>query len=114
MSYNGYTNYETWVVNLWLDNSECSHDHWIGVAREIYENSALEPTLGGLGSNKMQDAAYILAEKLKNEHEETKDEILENSKLTSSLWADMLGAALSEVNWREIAEHFLEYVEVEA
>jgi hypothetical protein len=84
------------------------------VAREIYENSALEPTLGGLGSNKTQDAAYILAEKLKNEHEETKDEILENSKLTSSLWADMLGAALSEVNWREIASSRETYISLKS
>lgn len=109
-TYNGWTNYETWVVNLWLDNDEFSHDHWVGIARDIYENEAQEQKY----FSKMDDAVVILSDKLKNDHEEAKDEILERLNLTASLWADLLGAALSETNWREIAEHFLEFVEVEA
>lgn len=31
--------------------------------------------------------------------------------LSSSMWADLMGAALSEVNWREIAEHWLDDVD---
>lgn len=26
--YNGWTNYETWCVSLWLDNDSGSYDHW--------------------------------------------------------------------------------------
>lgn len=113
-TYNGWTNYETWVVNLWMDNNEGSYDHWREVAQDIYNNSAEEPALGGLGMTKKDDAVYLLADRLKNDHEEAKDEILERLELTSSLWADLLGAALGEANWREIAEHLLENVEVEA
>ncbi len=108
--YNGWTNYETWVVNLWMDNSEGLHDHWVNTARYIYEHRAEEQK----HFSRMEDAVCILAEHLKEDHEEAKDEILENMKLTASLWADLLGAALAETNWREIAAHLLENVEVEA
>jgi len=111
-TYNGWTNYETWVVNLWMDNNEGSYDYWREVAEDIYKNKAHQPVLNGL--SKMDDAVYLLADRLKNDHEEAKDEILENMKLNASLWADLLGAALAETNWREIAEHLLENVEVEA
>jgi hypothetical protein len=99
--YNGWTNYETWVVNLWMDNEEGSHD---------YKNEAEEQK----HFSKMEDAVCILADRLKDDHEDRKCNILENAELTSSVWADLLGATLSEVNWNEIAEHLLENVEVEA
>jgi hypothetical protein len=111
--YNGWTNYETWVVNLWMDNEEGTYDYWREVAADIY-NHAEQPALGGLGMTRMDDAVYLLADRLKNDHEEAKDEILSNTNLSASLWADLLGAALSEANWREIAEHLLENVEVDA
>jgi hypothetical protein len=108
--YNGWTNYETWVVNLWMDNEEGSHDYWLEVAQEV-SNDLETPTNS---MTRMDEAIYILADKLKDYHEEAKDEILERSGMEASVWADLLGAALSAANWREIAEHLLENVEVEA
>jgi hypothetical protein len=32
--YNGWTNYETWNVALWLDNEQSSERHWRGAAQE--------------------------------------------------------------------------------
>ncbi len=110
MSYNGYTNYETWVVNLWMDNEEGSHDYWVRMARYIYENEAEECKY----SSKMDDAISLLADHIKDHYADAKDEILEEMKLTASVWADLLGAALSETNWREIAKNLLENVEVGA
>ena len=109
-SYNGWTNYETWVVNMWMDNEQGSHDYWVSVARRIYEHDAKEQK----HFSKMEDAVGILADKLKNDHEEAKDEIFERLEMNCSLWADLLGAALAETNWHEIAEHLLQNVEVEA
>lgn len=108
--YNGWTNYETWVVNLWMDNEEGTYDYWREVAQEIH-NDLEEPTNS---MTKMDEAVYLLADRLENDHRDRKDNILENNELTSSVWADLLGAALSEVNWKEIAEHLLENVEVDA
>jgi hypothetical protein len=108
--YNGWTNYETWVVNLWMDNEEGTHDYWLEVAEDVYHNEAEEQK----HFSKMEDAVCILADRLKDDHEDRKCNILENAELTSSVWADLLGATLSEVNWNEIAEHLLENIEVEA
>lgn len=108
--YNGWTNYETWVVNLWMDNEEGSHDYWVRMARYIYEHEAEEQK----HFSQMEDATCLLAEHIKDHYADAKDEILEEMKLTASVWADLLGAALSETNWTEIAKHLLENVEVEA
>ncbi len=46
--------------------------------------------------------------------EQLKSELEEASPLTeASMFSDLLNAALSEVDWREIAEAFLEEVEAE-
>lgn len=26
--YNGWVNYETWLVNLWIDNDQGEHEYW--------------------------------------------------------------------------------------
>jgi hypothetical protein len=37
--YNGWTNYETWCVSLWIDNEEPSYRHWQAVAQECYDDA---------------------------------------------------------------------------
>lgn len=101
--YNGWTNYETWVVNLWLDNEPGTHDYWLEVAEDVYNNEAKEQNF----LTKMEDAVSILADRLKDNHEENRPEL-------PGVYGDMIGAALAEVNWREIAESLLADVEVEA
>ena len=101
--YNGWTNYETWVVNLWMDNEEGTYDYWREVAQEV--SSDLEEPTNSM--TKMDEAVYLLAERLKDYHEENRPEL-------PGVYGDLIGAALSEVNWREIAEHLLENVEVDA
>jgi len=32
--YNGWTNYETWLVKLWIDNEQGSQDYWIERAEQ--------------------------------------------------------------------------------
>jgi hypothetical protein len=48
-----------------------------------------------------------LADRLKDHHEENRPEL-------PGVYGDLIGAALSEVNWQEIAEHLLENVKVDA
>jgi hypothetical protein len=101
--YNGWTNYETWVVNLWMDNEQGTYDYWREVAREV--SSDLEEPTNSM--TKMDEAIYLLADRLKDHHEENRPEL-------PGVYGDLIGAALSEVNWQEIAEHLLENVEVDA
>lgn len=102
-TYNGWTNYETWVVNLWMDNEEGTHDYWLEVAADVYNNEAKEQNF----FTKIEDAVSILADRLKDSHEDNRPEL-------PGVYGDLIGAALGEVNWQEIAEHLLENVEDEA
>jgi len=98
--YNGWTNYETWVVNLWMDNEEGSYRYWREVTEEEYEGAVDGKTL-----TKAERAKQDLAIRLKAEHEESAPEL-------TGVFADLLNAAMSEVNWYEIAEHMIdEYVQ---
>ena len=81
--YNGWTNYETWNVKLWMDNDQLNYDYW----REQAEQFG-------------KDDVHGLSVVLKDEHEENRPEL-------TGTYADLLGAALSMVNWYEIAESLL-------
>lgn len=102
-TYNGWTNYETWNAKLWMDNDEGSYRYWQEIAQECWDDAG-----AGLNADpsftQQELAAFNLSDRLKSEFEESMPE------LGASFWADILGAALSEVNWHEIAEHLIEDV----
>lgn len=105
-TYNGWKNYETWNVKLWIDNEQGSYEYWNEIAREVWEESETrEPEYEG--QTRAQGFLYDFSQRMKEEFETAKDDILEQQKLTCSTWADLLGAALSEVDWYEIAESYL-------
>lgn len=82
--YNGWKNYETWAVALWIDNEQRTQNEARAIISEYPD---------------INDAA-----------QEFKDWIEAGNPLadTASLFSDLLGAALSEVDWLEIAKHFRE------
>lgn len=88
--HNGWTNYETWNVALHMDNDEGSYREARRVARGFVrtEDSA-------------DDARNAMAGWLKETHEEAMPEL-------SGTYGDLLGAALGEVDWYEIACHYVD------
>ena len=97
--YNGWTNYETWLVNLWMDNDQISQGYFAEMADEALD--AATPT----GSwTREESARFVLADKLKDHFENEYGGLVG----PSGMWSDLLGAALSEVNWDEIASHLMD------
>ena len=103
--YNGWTNYETWAVSLWIDNEESSYTHWREEAASELRDagpSAYAKFTGREIFTPEEVAVLALEKALKSEFEEKAPD------LGASVWSDLLGAAMSEVNWHEIAEHLID------
>jgi hypothetical protein len=90
-TYNGWSNYPTWCVNLWLSNDEGLYNETLDKAR--FASRQADPTNG---------LAYSLKFWIT-------DELLPD--LGASFAADLLGYAVGSVDWREIADAWLEDIE---
>ena len=105
MAYNGWKNYETWNVALWWDNDEGSQEWTREVAREaIDEAKGCDQVAKGYWPAD-RAPVYILADVLKDAAEEQMFEQLTHS---SGFTCDLASGALSEVDWYEIAEHYID------
>lgn len=115
-SYNGWTNYETWCVHLWLSNDEALYN----LARATVRAANDEPCehcdgSGFVGTESEprpcvvcdatgKAAMFKAGDALKEQVADPDVGILPD--LGASLASDLLSAALSEVDWTEIAEAF--------
>ncbi len=100
-SYNGWSNYETWVVNLWLGNDEGSYNTCRLLAQRCFAEAVADQVL-----SRKERACYQLANEMK--------EMIEDGNPLAgeaSVYSDLLNASMSEVNWKEIANSFLEETE---
>lgn len=94
--YNGWTNYETWLVNLWMDNEEPSQEYWYEKATEALENNDCG----------RDSAVAALADAMWEQREEAMP------TAESGIFADLLNAALGRVDWRDIARHWIDNITV--
>lgn len=78
--YNGWSNRETWTVNLWLTNDECYYEELCSIIKNF-------------------DTTREQAEELEQYVHWIID--IDDSSMTS----DLLTATLAKVNWCEIAEN---------
>ena len=77
--YNGWTNYETWLVKLWMDESG---DYWNDVT---------------------SDNVAEVSDFIKEQHEE-----INPVQDVNGVYSDLMSASLSAVNWDEIARSVIE------
>ena len=92
-TYNGWTNYETWRVNLEIFDGFDPVDYYSGF--DLSEHR--------------QDACRAVGQSLKQYAEEV---IFECASIPDGLARDYAQAFLDAVNWQEIAKHMIEdYVE---
>lgn len=89
--YNGWANKETWLANLWITEGALGDPHGVGEQARYYAENG-------------EDAAPSrMGEWLKEQTEEMLDEA---NLRTSGLAADLLGTALSRVDWCTIGKHY--------
>lgn len=105
--YNGWPNYETWAVALWMGNDQGNYNYWNETAQEIYNEAEADKSF-----TKEERATLDLSDRLKEEHELAADDLL-SVRTTATVFHDLMSAALSEVHWHYIAEHYIEEVEKE-
>ena len=84
--YNGWKNYPTWAVHLWLDNEQGSQDECVRMAQTFTRET---------------HPRYEMAHWLK-------DMVREDEPEDASCFTDLLGYALDCVDWYEIADAYLE------
>ena len=89
MGYNGWSNYETWACALWLDNDHGSY-LW---AREIVEEA---------------DSRYEAEDALRSWVEESFIDPITEGDNHAGLAVDLLRAAFAEIDWQEIAAHYVD------
>ena len=89
MSYQGWKNYETWAVGLWIDNEQST--------QEMMSEWARKASLG-------KNPRAVLADQIKELVEENAPD------LGATLYSDLLTAAISEVDWFELAKNYLDEV----
>ncbi len=79
VEYNGWTNRETWIVNLWLTNDECYYEELQAIIKNFDSNEQAE------------------------ELEQYVHWIIDVDE--ASMTTDLLSTSLGRVNWYEIAEN---------
>jgi hypothetical protein len=77
--YNGWSNRETWIVNLWMTGDQSYYEQLCEITSS---------------HNNLDDQAEVLEDWIRFEYDGE----------YSSIWADLINNSLAAVNWCEIVE----------
>jgi len=89
--YNGWTNYETWLINMYFDNDFIDF---------VTEQFGTDPSL--------YSQMYEIGQSLENVVDEMASEVLQGD---DTYWiGDLVDKTLADVNWRELADHTLDSI----
>ena len=100
-TYNGWKNYETWAVGMFLDGNYDGEGTYLAVL-DVVRDLVRERNQAAQDGEQPFYASYV-GEALKGWTTERIGE--ETDELASGIAADLLGAALSGVDWFELGEH---------
>ena len=104
-TYSGWRNYPTWNWKLWIDNEEGSCEYWQERAREVFKEADAADW-----DDAATEAARTLAQELEAEADERQAEMVG----VTGPFADILGWAMGQIDWREIAESMIGDLDTEA
>ena len=92
--YNGYNNYETWLVALWIDNDQ-------GYLEDVHSMA------DGCTEKDTNDLATSIKEYVENMPD------VSQAIETGGMVADLVNSTLSDVDWYELAELYIKEVQEE-
>ena len=109
-TYNGWKNYETWNVSLWINNDQGDQEAAIDVIREGMQGSDWDSrgTYSAESEQGKQERASQIRWASRALEEWWTDAIMSADYATSGPAVDLLGHALGCVDWYEIAEGLAE------
>lgn len=110
--YNGWSNYETWAMALWIDNEQGSYSYVRELAEQAKTDNewpADEPQSWGEVGDQEHATVRQLAESMKQWQEDAMESFAPSER-PASVFTDLLNAAFSEVDWWEIARTILSEV----
>lgn len=102
--YNGWKNYETWLMGLEVDGNydgSGTYEYWLEEARAVLADMG-DPAHEG------RKAEGVLADRLKS-HYDTDAELPE----LPGVYQDLMNGGLSQVDWHEVARSILEDIQQE-
>ena len=108
--YNGWKNYETWSVNLWLANDQGSRRCWVKEIKEIQSGiHEHQNVISGIWTAE-QATRYVTADRIKQSLEDSRPCWGEHlgKQVEPDLYSQLLDGAISEVSFDEIAESLIE------
>lgn len=95
-TYNGWKNYETWAVKLWIDNDQGQQEFYDEQAEQVLKRARKTQVL-----TKQEAAIYEFANMLKADHKANMPEV-------NGVWSDLLQSAIDSVSWDEISRSIIE------
>jgi len=112
--YQGWTNYETWSVNLYMENDQPEAARWLEDARSALADA--EPMYSTADPTRVlftarENAVFALAETMKEAFGEESDRCFELLGGCESVMAQLLTGAVGSVDWREVARHWIDKIE---
>lgn len=99
--YNGWGNYETWTVSLWLDNDQHNYRYWRAEAQRHLKEAPGDQRVRNGHWTPEETARFTLAGQLKRE-------VTDGVPLRQAgMYTDLLHGALSDVDWFEIVDSWM-------
>jgi len=95
--YNGWANYETWLLNLWFDNFT-----------PIFKEMTEEGTFDAMDMDKDEILTFIM-----HYIKEYVYEFVYETQSHGGFVDDLINASLRSVDFREIADHYIEDILVD-
>ena len=105
--YNGWKNRETWLIALHIDNDEGLYNYWHEAARRARRRAPRHENVQSGIWTVQETERFTLADRLKDSFE------AKASRIKNPLLADLAGTALADVDWHDVADHYLDAISEE-